>query len=110
MAQHRLGIIMNGVTGRMGMNQHLIRSILAIRAQGWPIQLMQVLFAKYVVQWIDVEGLENLPLGSYVVAANHAYKSGVDGFILGAVAAGSGSGAVWNRAIPSRIWSCSKWT
>src|SRR5207237_852942 len=30
----RLGIIMNGVTGRMGMNQHLIRSILAIRAQG----------------------------------------------------------------------------
>jgi len=30
----RLGIIMHGVTGRMGMNQHLIRSILAIRAQG----------------------------------------------------------------------------
>ena len=34
MAITRLGIIMNGVTGRMGMNQHLIRSILAIRAQG----------------------------------------------------------------------------
>jgi predicted dehydrogenase len=34
MAEQRLGIIMNGVTGRMGMNQHLIRSILAIRAQG----------------------------------------------------------------------------
>ena len=30
----RIGIIMHGVTGRMGMNQHLIRSILAIRAQG----------------------------------------------------------------------------
>ena len=30
----RLGIIMHGVTGRMGMNQHLIRSICAIRAQG----------------------------------------------------------------------------
>jgi len=30
----RLGIIMNGVTGRMGTNQHLIRSINAIRAQG----------------------------------------------------------------------------
>ena len=29
-----IGIIMNGVTGRMGMNQHLIRSIVAIRAQG----------------------------------------------------------------------------
>jgi predicted dehydrogenase len=34
MAERRLGIIMNGVTGRMGMNQHLIRSILAIRQQG----------------------------------------------------------------------------
>src|SRR6476661_4606268 len=34
MATRRLGIIMNGVTGRMGMNQHLIRSICAIRAQG----------------------------------------------------------------------------
>jgi predicted dehydrogenase len=30
----RLGVIMNGVTGRMGTNQHLIRSICAIRAQG----------------------------------------------------------------------------
>ena len=34
MAEHRVGIIMNGVTGRMGTNQHLIRSILAIRADG----------------------------------------------------------------------------
>ncbi len=30
----RIGIIMNGVTGRMGTNQHLVRSINAIRAQG----------------------------------------------------------------------------
>jgi predicted dehydrogenase len=34
MAMQRLGIIMHGVTGRMGMNQHLIRSIVAIRNQG----------------------------------------------------------------------------
>jgi len=34
MATRRLGIIMNGVTGRMGMNQHLIRSIKPIREQG----------------------------------------------------------------------------
>lgn len=34
MATKQLGIIMNGVTGRMGMNQHLIRSIAAIRTQG----------------------------------------------------------------------------
>ena len=29
-----IGIIMNGVTGRMGTNQHLVRSIVAIRKQG----------------------------------------------------------------------------
>ncbi len=34
MAIKRLGIVMHGVTGRMGMNQHLIRSIVAIRRQG----------------------------------------------------------------------------
>lgn len=34
MSERRLGIIMNGVTGRMGTNQHLIRSISAIRAEG----------------------------------------------------------------------------
>ena len=34
MSEKRLGIIMHGVTGRMGQNQHLIRSILAIRDQG----------------------------------------------------------------------------
>ncbi len=28
MAERRLGIIMHGVTGRMGTNQHLVRSIL----------------------------------------------------------------------------------
>jgi predicted dehydrogenase len=33
-ATRSLGIIMHGVTGRMGLNQHLIRSILAIRKQG----------------------------------------------------------------------------
>jgi len=34
MNERRIGIIMNGVTGRMGLNQHLVRSILAIRQQG----------------------------------------------------------------------------
>lgn len=34
MADQRIGIIMHGVTGRMGYNQHLVRSILAIRDQG----------------------------------------------------------------------------
>ncbi len=31
---HRIGIILNGVTGRMGMNQHLLRSIVPIIEQG----------------------------------------------------------------------------
>jgi predicted dehydrogenase len=34
MGVRRIGIIMNGVTGRMGMNQHLTRSIAAIIKQG----------------------------------------------------------------------------
>jgi predicted dehydrogenase len=34
MAEKRLGIIMNGVTGRMGTNQHLVRSVLEINKDG----------------------------------------------------------------------------
>jgi predicted dehydrogenase len=34
MANGTIGIILHGVTGRMGLNQHLVRSVLAIRAQG----------------------------------------------------------------------------
>ena len=34
MKERRLGVIMNGVTGRMGRNQHLVRSVLAIGKEG----------------------------------------------------------------------------
>ena len=34
MGGNTIGIVMNGVTGRMGLNQHLVRSIVAIRQQG----------------------------------------------------------------------------
>ena len=34
MGKHVIGVIMNGVTGRMGRNQHLVRSVLAIRERG----------------------------------------------------------------------------
>jgi predicted dehydrogenase len=34
MAERRIGLIMHGVTGRMGTNQHLVRSIAAIRKDG----------------------------------------------------------------------------
>ncbi|UOZ02877.1 Gfo/Idh/MocA family protein [Amycolatopsis sp. WQ 127309] len=34
MTKHSLGVVLNGVTGRMGYRQHLVRSVLAIREQG----------------------------------------------------------------------------
>jgi predicted dehydrogenase len=34
MGARTLGVVMNGVTGRMGHRQHLVRSVLAINAQG----------------------------------------------------------------------------
>ncbi len=34
MARRSIGIVMNGVTGRMGYRQHLVRSILTLREQG----------------------------------------------------------------------------
>jgi hypothetical protein len=34
METRSIGVILNGVTGRMGTNQHLVRSILAIIKQG----------------------------------------------------------------------------
>ena len=34
MSTRNLGVIMNGVTGRMGTRQHLVRSVLAINEQG----------------------------------------------------------------------------
>jgi predicted dehydrogenase len=34
MAAQTLGVVMNGVTGRMGYRQHLVRSVLAIRERG----------------------------------------------------------------------------
>jgi pimeloyl-ACP methyl ester carboxylesterase/1-acyl-sn-glycerol-3-phosphate acyltransferase len=78
-----LGFAAAAIPLHLLLRKQLVDAPEDIRAQGWPIRLMHVLFAKYVLRWIDVEGLENLPRGSYLVAANHAYKSGVDGFILG---------------------------
>ena len=34
MSRHPIGIVLNGVTGRMGYRQHLVRSLLAIRERG----------------------------------------------------------------------------
>jgi pimeloyl-ACP methyl ester carboxylesterase/1-acyl-sn-glycerol-3-phosphate acyltransferase len=78
-----LGFAAVAVPMHLFLRRELAGAPEVIQAQGWPIRLMQVLFAKYVLRWIEVEGLEHLPAGSFVLAANHSYNSGVDGFILG---------------------------
>jgi hypothetical protein len=40
MAERRIGIIMHGVTGWIGTNQHVIRSIRAIRAGSQPLAII----------------------------------------------------------------------
>ncbi len=67
MTLQRLGIIMHGVTGRMGMNQHLIRSIAAIRAKRGVAQdklflpglvkLKMLRYADFFGRWVDVPAL-----------------------------------------------------
>ncbi|GAA5148126.1 Gfo/Idh/MocA family oxidoreductase [Pseudonocardia eucalypti] len=49
MERRVVGIAMNGVTGRMGYNQHLVRSILAIREQGGLAAGDQVLWPEPVL-------------------------------------------------------------
>lgn len=78
-----LGFAAVAIPLHLVLRKQLVSETEDVRAQGWPIRLMHALFTKHVLRWIDVEGLEHLPQGSYVLAANHAYKSGVDGFILG---------------------------
>jgi len=61
MSRRTVGIVMNGVTGRMGMNQHLIRSIVAIRARGG-VRLGDgtVIWPEPVLVGRDAEKLERL--------------------------------------------------
>jgi predicted dehydrogenase len=67
--KHRIGVIMNGVTGRMGQNQHLIRSILAIRKEGgvridedtaiWPDPILVGRDGNRVRQLASAHGIEH---------------------------------------------------
>ncbi|WP_405015741.1 Gfo/Idh/MocA family oxidoreductase [Kitasatospora sp. NBC_00070] len=62
-----IGIVMNGVTGRMGYRQHLVRSILAIREQGglaladgevlWPEPILVGRSASKLKELADRHGL-----------------------------------------------------
>ncbi len=58
---HKVGIIMNGVTGRMGTNQHLMRSIAAIRQQGGvKLSEEEVIFPDPILVGRNPAKLENL--------------------------------------------------
>ena len=58
---HSVGIIMNGVTGRMGTNQHLIRSIDAIIKQGGvAISASEVIIPDVILMGRDENKLKNL--------------------------------------------------
>jgi predicted dehydrogenase len=61
MKQHKIGIIMNGVTGRMGTNQHLMRSIVEIIKQGGvPINQEEVIIPDPVLVGRNMAKLEKL--------------------------------------------------
>jgi predicted dehydrogenase len=79
----RVGIIMNGVTGRMGMNQHLIRSILAIREQGgvssngeviWPEPLLVGRSEAKLAALASEHGLEQWTTDLDAALADPAYE------------------------------------
>src|SRR3954469_2856217 len=61
MKQHRVGIIMNGVTGRMGTNQHLMRSIAEIIKQGGvKVSSSEVIMPDPILVGRDASKLEKL--------------------------------------------------
>jgi predicted dehydrogenase len=61
MRAHKIGIIMNGVTGRMGTNQHLMRSIAEIMKQGGvPINGNQTIIPDPILVGRNHDKLENL--------------------------------------------------
>src|ERR1700738_4835237 len=61
MALRTIGMIMNGVTGRMGTNQHLVRSIVAIRNQGGvPLKNGDLLYPEPILVGRNAAKLESL--------------------------------------------------
>ncbi|KQX57067.1 MULTISPECIES: Gfo/Idh/MocA family oxidoreductase [unclassified Streptomyces] len=69
MSRKVVGIVMNGVTGRMGYRQHLVRSVLAIREQGglplddgtviWPEPILVGRSDRKLKELADRHGLEH---------------------------------------------------
>lgn len=61
MKEHKVGVIMNGVTGRMGTNQHLLRSIAEIIKQGGvKINAGEVIMPDPILVGRDANKLEKL--------------------------------------------------
>jgi predicted dehydrogenase len=61
MKQHTIGVIMNGVTGRMGTNQHLLRSMVEIIKQGGVrVSADEVIMPDPILIGRDVNKLEKL--------------------------------------------------
>jgi predicted dehydrogenase len=61
MKEIKVGIIMNGVTGRMGTNQHLMRSIVQIIKQGGvPVSADEVIMPDPILVGRDIHKLEKL--------------------------------------------------
>jgi predicted dehydrogenase len=79
-----IGIVMNGVTGRMGTNQHLVRSIVAIRAQGgvpagpgevlWPEPLLVGRDERKLRALAESHGLERFSTDLDAALADPAYE------------------------------------
>lgn len=71
MIEHKTGIIMNGVTGRMGTNQHLLRSICEIIKQGGVrISSGETIIPDPVLVGRDESKLQNLCLMSGIKKMN----------------------------------------
>lgn len=60
MSDTSIGVVMNGVTGRMGTNQHLVRSILAIREQGGVHGPNGTIYPEPILVGRDIRKLERL--------------------------------------------------
>jgi predicted dehydrogenase len=83
-SRRTVGIIMNGVTGRMGTNQHLVRSILAIREQGglavagggtvWPEPLLVGRSEAKLRALAEAHGLERWTTDLGAALADDAYE------------------------------------
>ncbi|MFJ9406762.1 Gfo/Idh/MocA family protein [Streptomyces sp. NPDC101393] len=84
MSRRTIGIVMNGVTGRMGYRQHLVRSILAIREQGgltlpdgtviWPEPLLAGRSEQRVRAIAERHGLDRWTTDLDAALADPAYE------------------------------------